>query len=144
MAAVVLATKIEASELAGKVIVHSSGTGDWHVGDRMDHRAADTLTAAGYLPDHHRAQHFERAWFADHDVFVAMDRSNLRDVSRMAPDRDRDRVVLFREFDPDARGEFEVPDPWYGGQDGFDVVLAIVERTTDHLLDELRTLLAPS
>jgi protein-tyrosine phosphatase len=140
MAAVVLEEKIASSPLAGRVEVRSSGTGDWHVGDPMDSRAAATLTAAGYDADRHRAQQFDRTWFGRHDLVLAMDRSNLRDVTAMAGGDD-ERVLLFRRFDPEAGNDLEVPDPWYGGQDGFDEVLAIVERTTDQLLAELSDLL---
>jgi protein-tyrosine phosphatase len=63
-----------------------------------------------------------------------MDKSNLRDVRALARrDEDRDRIQLFRAFDPVATDDLEVPDPWYGGPDGFEEVLAIVERTTDAL-----------
>jgi protein-tyrosine phosphatase len=137
MAAVILADKIAASTLADRVVVNSSGTGDWHVGDRMDDRAAATLTSAGYDPSRHRARHFDRAWFAEHDLILAMDSSNFRDIVALAPDGDQDRVVMFRAFDPAADGDLDVPDPWYGGQDGFDEVLAIVERATDELAARL-------
>jgi protein-tyrosine phosphatase len=137
MAAVVLEAKIAASSLSGRVEVRSSGTGDWHVGDRMDGRAAATLTDAGYDADRHRAQQFDHTWFGDHDLVLAMDRSNRRNVTALARGGNGDRVRLFRQFDPEAGDDLEVPDPWYGGQDGFDEVLAIVERTSDELVAQL-------
>jgi protein-tyrosine phosphatase len=141
MAAVVLSEKIAASPLAGRVEVVSSGTGNWHVGERMDSRAASTLAAAGYDPDQHRAQQFDRRWFARHDLVLVMDGGNLRDVRGLASDADLDRIALFREFDPEADVDLDVPDPWYGGQSGFDHVLAIVERTTDGIVSDLEQLL---
>lgn len=142
MAHVILAAKVADSPLAGRVAVDSSGTGDWHTGDPMDDRAAATLSAAGYDPTRHQAQHFGRAWFERHDLVIAMDGSNHRDIAAQArDDDDLSRLRMLREFDPEAAGDLDVPDPWYGGQRGFDHVLAIVERSTDQLLDELQALL---
>jgi protein-tyrosine phosphatase len=68
-----------------------------------------------------------------------MDENNYRDVARLAPDREtaQQRVRMFREFDPRAEGDLEVPDPYYGGDDGFTHVLRIVERTSQSLAREL-------
>jgi protein-tyrosine phosphatase len=138
MAHVVLAAKIAGSPLEGRVDVDSSGTGDWHIGDPMDPRAAATLAAAGYDPTRHRAQQFVSAWLDDYDVVVVMDDSNRRAVLAMArDDGGRDRVRMLRDFDPEADGDLDVPDPWYGGQSGFDAVLAMIERSTDGLVDAL-------
>jgi protein-tyrosine phosphatase len=143
MAHVVLAAKIAGSDLDGRVDVDSSGTGDWHLGGPMDERAAATLAAAGYNPSRHRAQQFGPAWFDDFDLIVVMDSSNRRNVLAAAGDDDsRGRVRMLREFDPEAAGDLDVPDPWNGGQSGFDNVLAMVERSTDALADELDDLLA--
>jgi protein-tyrosine phosphatase len=143
MAHVVLAEKLEHSPLKGRVAVDSSGTGDWHLGDPMDARAARTLATAGYDPSRHRAQQFAAHWFDDNDVVVVMDSGNRRDVLAAAPDQEsRDRTRMLREFDPEAAdGDLDVPDPWQGGQDGFDTVLAMVERSTDGLIDALEDLL---
>jgi len=134
IAHVVLADKLTAVPTLRPVIVESFGTGDWHIGEPMDPRAAQTLTAAGYDSSRHRARHTDRDLIAGHDVVLVMDATNLRDVRALASTSDdRDRVMLFREFDPLAGDDLDVPDPWYGGQGGFDEVLAIVERTTDVL-----------
>jgi protein-tyrosine phosphatase len=139
MAHVVLEAKLDRTPLARRVEVDSSGTGDWHVGQGMDTRAATTLTAAGYDPTRHRAQQFDRAWFERHDAILAMDAENKRDVLRDAPDDEsRSRILMLREFDPNADGDLDVPDPWHGGQRGFDDVLAMIERSTDGLLAALK------
>jgi protein-tyrosine phosphatase len=65
-----------------------------------------------------------------------MDADNLRTLARMAPDEHRDKIRLFRDLDPEAPGE-DVPDPYYGGPDGFDEVLDIVTRTARALVEEL-------
>lgn len=140
-AEVVLSAKLAKTGLGSQVTVLSSGTGDWHAGGPMDPRAATTLTAAGYDPSRHRAQQFNAEWFERCDLVLAMDRGNLRAIDALSPDDlARDRVRLFREFDPLADGELEVADPWYGGVAGFRDMLAIVERTTDELVARLQLL----
>ena len=129
MAHVVLEARLADAGL-DDVVVSSSGTGDWHVGSPMDRRAAATLTAAGYDATRHRArQHDART---DADLVLAMDAQNLADLGGAG-----DRARLFRDFDPVDPGS-DVPDPYYGGDSGFEEVLAMVERTVAALVDELR------
>lgn len=143
MAAVVLDARLAAAGLADQVAVESSGTGDWHVGEPMDRRAAATLAAHGHDPSRHRARLFRTDWFDRHDLLLAMDRSNLRDIRAMAPDpRVAERTMLFRSFDTLADSDLDVPDPWYGGQDGFDLVMSIVTRTSDEIVHQLNAMLA--
>lgn len=147
MADVVLSAQVREAGLDDSVEVRSSGSGDWHVGKPMDRRAAATLTAAGFDPSRHRAQQFAPARLVD-DLVLAMDASNLADVlasassdepARSATGEDA-RIRLFRDFDPVDPGG-EVPDPYYGGDDGFEEVLAMVERTAAALVAELRLVL---
>ncbi|MFB9314248.1 low molecular weight protein-tyrosine-phosphatase [Nocardioides plantarum] len=133
MADVVLRAKVAAAGLDDVVTVDSCGTGGWHVGHPMDDRAADTLREAGYDGSAHRAQQFAHTWLDDHDLLLAMDRSNLDDVGGPS-----DRVRLLRDLDPEGSGD--VPDPYYGGTQGFLEVLAMVERSCDVLVDELTAL----
>lgn len=135
MADVVLTRRLEQAGLDVEVV--SSGTGAWHVGNPMDRRAAALLTAHGYDASTHRAQQFEGDWLGQSDLVLAMDEDNLADLtSRGGPDPDR--VRLFRDFDPRASdGDRDVPDPYYGGDDGFTRVLAMIERTSTHLVDLL-------
>jgi low molecular weight protein-tyrosine phosphatase len=138
MAGVVLEHKLAEAGLSSDVVVDTAGTGTWHLGEQMDERAAATLVAAGYDPSRHRARLFESDWFASHDVILVMDESNYDDVLRSAAsDADRDRVLMFRAFDPAADGDLVVPDPWYGGKQGFDDVHQMVERTSDSLVAAL-------
>jgi protein-tyrosine phosphatase len=134
IAQVILARKLDGLPTERRVRVESAGTGDWHIGEPMDRRAATTLSRAGYDPSAHRARQVDSELFQRNDLILVMDNSNLRDVRALArSDEDRDRIQLFRAFDPVATDDLEVPDPWYGGPDGFEEVLAIVERTTDAL-----------
>ena len=138
MADVVLTARVEEAGLADRVTVASSGTGDWHVGHPMDHRAAATLAAAGYDPTRHRAQQFAASWLDEFDLVLAMDGANLADVVSTSSTTEDGRVRLFRDFDPAEPGG-EVPDPYYGGHAGFEEVLAMVERTAATIVAQLRT-----
>lgn len=142
MAHVVLEDRLARAGLADEVEVTSSGTGDWHRGEPMDRRAAATLTDAGYDASRHTARTFGTDWF-DRDLLLAMDDANLRDMIDQAPDpAAAQRVQMFRSFDPEASGpDAEVPDPWYGGADGFAEVLAMVERTADSIVEQLPDLI---
>ena len=124
MAHVVLAGAVAEAGLDDRIEVTSSGTGSWHVGEGMDQRAAATLIAAGYDPTGHRAEHYDADRVGRHDLVLAMDDANARDLRALGVG---DRLRAFRDADPEGRGE--VPDPWYGGQQGFADVLAMVERT---------------
>ncbi len=130
-AQVVLEARLAAAGLDDRVTVRSSGTGDWHVGRPMDGRAAATLEHAGYDATRHRAQQYDESRASADDLVLAMDHDNLADLGGRT-----DRVAMFRDFDPVETGE-DVPDPYYGGADGFREVLTIVERTADALVDRL-------
>ena len=127
MAHVGLESRLAEAGLDVRVVVRSSGTGDWHVGRPMDNRAAATLSRAGYDPSRHRARQYDDTWPAEHDLVLAMDETNLDDLGGRS-----ERVGLFRDLDPQGPGE--VPDPYYGGTDGFEQVLDLVERTSDALV----------
>jgi protein-tyrosine phosphatase len=141
IADVVVNALLDEAGLSDDVEVTSAGTGTWHIGEPMDSRAATVLTRGGYDASRHRARHFDADWH-DHDLILVMDHANLADVlAELPPDR-HDRVRLFRSFDPEVEGATpadvpDVPDPYYGGPDGFDHVLAIVERTAHRLVEEL-------
>ncbi|WP_208542846.1 low molecular weight protein-tyrosine-phosphatase [Nocardioides euryhalodurans] len=138
MAHVVLERQLAEAGLAGTVAVTSSGTGGWHEGNPMDERAAATLSGAGYDPTRHRARTFDQDWHDAHDLVLVMDLANLRDVGGAG-----ERVRLFRDFDPVEPGG-EVPDPYYGGDAGFQEVLRMVERTSTSLVTTLREELSPT
>lgn len=141
MAEVVLRDRLDRAGLE-EVALISAGTGDWHVGEPMDPRAAATLREAGYDPSAHRAQQWRAAWLETYDLVLAMDQSNLADLEEHAGGSN-DRLRLFRDFDPLGAGQ-DVPDPYYGGADGFGKVLEMVERTSAAIVDALaRGELAP-
>ena len=115
--------------------IDSAGTGDWHAGQGPDGRSVAVAAAHGVdLPG--RARQVRQDDFDRFDLIVAMDRDNLRDLERMADDGTRARLHLLREFDPE--GGDDVPDPYYGGADGFEIVYGMVHRSCARLLEELR------
>ena len=142
MAHVVLEATLEDEGLQDVVEVVSAGTADYHVGGPMDRRAAATLTTHGYDASRHRAQQLPPEWLDDCDLVLAMDRDNLADILDGTTDVPDGRVRMFRDFDPRADGDDrDVPDPYYGEDDGFERVLAMVTRTSRALVAELRPLL---
>ncbi|MCL6550279.1 MAG: low molecular weight phosphotyrosine protein phosphatase [Acidothermus cellulolyticus] len=140
MATVVTRQLLAERGLADAVQVSSAGTGDWHVGEPMDERTAAVLRRRGYDGAEiarHRARRFEPGWFDEYDLILAVDEENLRALQRRAAAHQRGKIRLLREFDPLADGDVDVPDPYYGGPEGFDTVLAMIERSCAALVDEL-------
>lgn len=122
--------------LADRVEVSSAGTGDWHIGERADRRTLAVLQRHGYDGSAHRARQFSADSFAGCDLVVAMDQANVSALRQMVRSEDESKVRLLREFDPEASGT-DVPDPYYGGDEGFDEVLAMVEAACRGLLNEI-------
>lgn len=141
MAEKVLTADLERAGLADRVEVESAGTGSWHIGSGMDERAAATLRVHGY-PTDHTARRFDPRRFEEFDLVLAMDTDNLDELVREAPDEQaRERLALFRSFAPGTGPHPEVPDPYYGGEDGFTAVLTMVEAAAKGLTGELAALL---
>jgi protein-tyrosine phosphatase len=126
--------------LDGRIEVDSAGTGNWHAGDPPDARATAAARARDIELDG-AAREVTAADFDDFDLLLAMDRENERELLARAPDEEaRGKVRLLREFDPAAvaAGDLDVPDPYYGGPNGFEHVLDLVEAACRGLLDEVR------
>lgn len=116
--------------------IDSAGTGSWHVGERPDSRMTATAGRYGVVLSG-AARQFTAADLDAWDHILVMDRDNLHDVLFLDPSGDRsEHVRLFREYDPDP-GDLQVPDPYYGGPEGFENVYAIAERTARALLGAL-------
>ncbi len=119
------------------LVVDSAGTGAWHAGERPDPRSIDVARKYGVsLPG--RARQLREADFRDFDLILAMDRENFRNIDRMRGSaRGSAELRLFREFDPEAGDDLEIPDPYYGGPEGFDRVFEMVDRAGCGLLEFL-------
>ncbi len=123
--------------LESKYQVESAGTGDWHVGDPPDSRMRRVAARHG-LVYNGRARQFRREDFERFDWIIPMDRENLDHLRRIArsPD-DRAKLHPLRTFDPQGNPRLAVPDPYYGGIDGFEEVYQIIERSCKGLLEAL-------
>jgi len=130
----VFARELEQAGLADAVHVSSAGTGNWHIGSPADERAEAVLLAAGYEVDHVARQVDAEQLGAD--LIVALDRSHERALRSMVPEPDR--VRLLRSFDPDAPPGAEVPDPYYGDDDGFTTVLEMIRAAMPEMIEWVR------
>jgi protein-tyrosine phosphatase len=131
--------QVRAAGLQDEIEIDSAGTGDWHVGKAPDSRTVRAARQRGYALEELRARQFEVADFQRFDLILAMDQSNLRDLQALRPATARAELDLFLRRCGQA--EHEVPDPYYGGADGFDRVLDLIECAGAALLADLRTTL---
>jgi protein-tyrosine phosphatase len=137
MAEVVLRDLAERQGLGSRIVSRSGGTGDWHLGERADHRTLDSLSRRGYDGSLHRAKQFTFASFAENDLVVALDRTHERILREWAHSEDDEgKVTLLLAFDPDAPSQ-DVPDPYYAGAEMFDSVLGMIETATRGLFRQL-------
>lgn len=124
-----------ADEFGLDLDIRSAGTGDWHVGHPPDARMREAAAALG-LTLSGTADQVDAAALRDADLVLAMDRSNLADLERLARSRAaRTDMRLFRSFDPLADGDLDVPDPYYGGVEGFSEVVIMVRRTSRRIVE---------
>jgi protein-tyrosine phosphatase len=125
--------------LEKQILIDSAGTGDWHVGEPRDRRSSEVGLRRG-IPLSGRARHFVAGDFCRFDYVLAMDRQNHANLLKLASDpAERAKVLLLRSFDPDVvEGADEVPDPYYGGAEGFDAVFDICLAACGGLLAHLR------
>lgn len=126
---------VRAEKLDAQFELDSAGTGGWHAGELPDERSRAAAHKRGYVLDH-RARQFVAADFDRFDLIVCMDRDNVANVQRLARGR-ATPVKLLREWEPGEHPP-DVPDPYGGGGDDFDLVLDICERACHALLDDLR------
>jgi protein-tyrosine phosphatase len=121
--------------LAEVVEIDSAGVGSWHIGEPADARMRQAASRRGYdLAS--RARQVSEGDFDHYDLIVAMDRSNHSDLSALQPADARAELRLFSDFLP-AGSPADVPDPYYGGPQGFDRVLDLIEEGTEAILDHL-------
>jgi protein-tyrosine phosphatase len=139
----VMRALVREAGLQERIALDSAGTGNWHVGDPPDARAIEAARRRGIALGGAARQVCARD-FAEFDLILAMDRSNRRNLERLAPDeRAQTKVRLLREFEgragPSSGADLDVPDPYYGGPDGFDRVLDLVHAACASLLARLQS-----
>ncbi len=132
----VFRARVARAGLDGRIAVDSAGTGDWHVGDPPDRRAIEHAARRGYDLAPLRARQISREDFRRFGWILTMDQANLRDVAALRPPRFDGHLGLFLDCAP-ALGVREVPDPYYGGVDGFERVLDLVEEASERLLERV-------
>lgn len=132
-AEVVLRTK--AKERGIPLIVDSAGTLGYHQGEKPDPRSRAAGESRGYRFDGVKARKVITRDFEHFDLVLAADRDNLRDLTAMCPEEYQHKLALFLDYGDGTI--VEIPDPYYGGQRGFDHVLDLVEQASDGLLTHL-------
>ncbi|MGB5405295.1 MAG: low molecular weight protein-tyrosine-phosphatase [Thiogranum sp.] len=128
---------LEEARLGEHIDVDSAGTHAYHIGKRPDERATQAAAGRGIDLSRQRARRVEAADFARFDYVLAMDRSNLDDLLAICPQQHQDKIKLFLEFTEDL-SQREVPDPYYGGNQGFERVLDLIEMGASALLEDVR------
>jgi protein-tyrosine phosphatase len=141
----VLRAELERAGLGDAVEVDSAGTGDWHLGEPPDARMTEAAAAEGITLTGESRQVVTAADLQPFDLILAMDRQNLADLRVMAAGDDElaQRIRLYRDFEPDGGGtDAGVPDPYYGGPEGFAEVVGIVRQAAQgvvaHVQERLR------
>lgn len=132
--------KVKESGLESYFFIDSAGTAAYHTGEKANSRSQSTANAHGvHLPS--IARQFEYADLEEFDLILAMDSANLTNLEDMdRKGRFSEKIYLMREFDPTPE-DGEVPDPYYGGQQGFENVYQILDRSCETLLDELKEMI---
>ena len=133
----VLRKYIQNNNLGDVVEVDSAGTHGYHVGEAPDARTQRAAAVRGYNLSQLRARKVARQDVDYFDLILAMDKSNLDNLRRMAPPEAHQRIKLFMDFSRNFDDD-EVPDPYYGLGHGFDLVLDMVEDAAQGLIDDLK------
>ena len=128
---------IEREGLGDRIIVDSAGTGDWHVGSPPDRRAQAAACHRGIDLSGLRARQAKSGDFQRFDYVLAMDAENHSKLAGFCPPGEEHRLHMFLDFAPEL-GRSNVPDPYYGGDGGFDAVLDMIEAASVGLLADIR------
>ncbi len=133
---------VEKEGLANKITTDSAGTSRYHIGSLPDERMRQVAKNYG-IELTHKARQLSFGDFYDFHYIVAMDSQNLEDIISEKPVNDdhRAKIVLMRQYDPQAN-ELDVPDPYYGGVEGFENVYQMLHRSCQNLLSEVKEELA--
>lgn len=125
------------ADMESLIEIDSAGTAAYHVGERPDPRAREAALQRGISLDS-RARRFEHEDFDRFDYVLAMDSENLENLRFLASAPEHvDKTFLLRNFDPCSAAEAEVPDPYYGGDAGFEEVLDLCEAACRALLEKI-------
>jgi len=126
----------KAKEAGLNVYIDSAGTGGWHKGDLPDERARAAGQKRGYSFKGQTARQVDPEDFDRFDFILAMDRRNHSELSARSPENSKAKIKLFLDYG--SSNETEVPDPYYGGDSGFEHVLGLIENASDNLITALQ------
>jgi protein-tyrosine phosphatase len=127
---------VEEEGIAHLFEIDSAGLGDWHVGQAPDTRAQAAARSRGMDISGQSARQVSVADYDRFDLLLAMDGSNFEELSQLAPKAARHKIRRFLDFAPHV-GTKDVPDPFYGGREGFDHALDLIEEASRGLLADL-------
>ena len=131
----VLQKMIEDKDLHMQIEVDSAGTGGYHAGEPPDPRTVSAAAGRGYDLSWLRARQVTAADFDSFDHILAMDEHNLQELQQRCPPQLQHKLALFLDY---AESDYDaVPDPYYGGADGFELVLDLAENACRGLLDAI-------
>lgn len=120
------------AQFSRSIEVDSAGTAAWHIGKSPDQRSQLAAKKRGYDLTQLRARQVADADFEHFDYILAMDKANLADLRARCPIAWQNKLALFLDFAEDH--EQEVPDPYYGGDEGFNRVLDLIESASEGLM----------
>ena len=130
------ANALNRSEYKDQVSIDSAGTHGYHVGHSPDPRAVATAQDFDVEIGHLRARRVSTADFVNYDLIIAMDRSNFEDLKAIQPKGSKASVHMMMEFHPQGQPQ-DVPDPYYGGMDGFNYMCRLLDAATDGLMKDV-------
>jgi protein-tyrosine phosphatase len=137
----VFRTAVRRAGLETRIRIDSAGLGDWHVGSPPDRRAIQAARRRGYDLTALRGRQVEATDFTRFGWILGMDNGNMRALTALRPPDFAGHLGLLLDFAPEL-GVREVPDPYFGGPDGFDRVLDLIEASTSGLLARVQTMLS--
>ncbi len=132
----VLQKAVENNSLADKIAVDSAGTSHYHIGQSPDPRSIQAAARRGYALHELRARQLRDADYQQFDYILAMDAANLQEIRSRAPINCAAHLGLLLDFSDSEQDS--VPDPYYSGAEGFELVLDLIEGACDGLLDAIR------
>jgi protein-tyrosine phosphatase len=130
------ATALNGSGLRGQVSIDSAGTHGYHTGEAPDSRAVTAALNFGVDISHLRARKVRVDDFDEYDLIIAMDRNNFADLQKIRPKNSRADLKMMMHYHPQAHPE-DVPDPYYGGMDGFSYMCELLQSATQGLLNSI-------
>ena len=128
---------VTAAGLDQQILIESAGTGAWHIGKAPDRRAQKAAKQRGYDLSQLKARQVHADDFDTFDLILAMDDENMSDLRHAAPDYCHPKIQFFLAHHPHA-DDLNVPDPYYGGDEGFEHMMDLIEGASEGLLAHVR------